>query len=1033
MATYKPIVTDFSGGLMSPHLRGRIDLDKYAKGAQKMNNFLPTIQGSAHYREGFEWITECPTGNIQLIDFSINNENRYLLVLSAHQIRVYDAFTRSLLYTRGDGTGASVVPYTDEQIPDVRFTKEVEEMLFTHPQYPPYSMTANVVFESTPLYASGDGDTGTLSALDAPLASNDGFLLYSGSVGSAGLTPWDFKLIDFTSHPFKKSDTSNTVMRMSLPKEVVRLESDNATDFTFTTNELDGNHAESIHLDANAVYVEYKYNNQWGLGRVLTTTPAETGGAVAPQNPDGLTCYIDPVEKVVNIEDPTVRLAMIIGDATSAPWTDRDGVDDGKYHVRADKLIFETNHIGAWVRVGDERLFTNVCDPTGSPAYNSQDGKVRWGKVIDYRGVEDHPVDFIYGTYAPSEYDAGNVYEIYEWDDSGAILGIQGFDGSGTNPLEDLAFRCIRSGGTWRFAMNVNIYTATALWGTTAIGTTVAGAIVANMSTQRQFDVVEVDEVKTSGTGGNLLVPQGTVSVYDVKTDPDGLASHTTTLTTSKEFFVGTRDNGRFILGRLGGVWVLLKIDTVLLPQKAEATVLSSISYDDITGDMTNNGVFAEFRMGAWYPGNWPAAVSFYEQRRVFAGTEDDPNLVWMSKTGDSYDFRTVEDDGLVLDSTAITYPLGTSSTIIRWLESGPTLVAGTESNEWQLRPNEFSAAITPENIRITQESSIGSIIQGRRIGSSVFFPHISGRTFTEFFFDFQSQQFDTRTTTKLVNTLFDGDPIKQFGYQHNPNATFWIVTESGRLVTLTYRKEDDYYAWAEHSTEGTVDAVTVVPKGDRDTNEDQVWIVATRNGERSLEVLCPTFIDNLSDNYKLSLCFLDSHIRYPQTGVFEGALPIFSVPDRFGDSVATVADGIYLGVLPVVAGTVQLPEGFVPEKYLLMGFIYPGLLQPMPQSWTLEGGNAYGRNKRLVSIAFYLYKSLGLDVGFEDGSLERIRTKEGESQPMGESPRLTTGFTREHLITGSQFAVDDVPIIKQLEPYPLNVVSVLYKIDLND
>ena len=1020
MAEYKVVNTDFSGGLMSPYLRGRIDIDKYVKGSQKMDNFIPQIQGPAHYREGFEWIKEAYPTNTQLVAFSINADNRYLLVLSARRLQVYDTTTKTLVATRGDGTSSSEVPYKGSQVKDVRYTREVEEMIFTHPEHPPYRLRANTVFETTQLLDSGG----------LGLNTNDGFTLYSASAGAGGLTPWDFSLVDFTSHPYKKVDKSGNVLRMEPTKEVVRLESTNSSEFTYTPAEI-----AEMPTASTAHYVEYQVANQWSLARVLTTTP-NNEGVVAPADPSGSVCYVDPVDSVVNIKDPSVRLLAITGNSANAPWTIKDRVPNGDTHVRADALIFETSHINSWVRVGGDKLFTNVPNRSGTSDedYNSQDGKVRWGRIVDYRGVEDHPVDFVYDSLRARDYESGAVYQVYQFDDDDDVTGIGVFDGTGFGIADRTAF-VNNSNASTRFAMNVAFRVGGSnsdVAGQVNPVYPYTGLLIANMSTQRQFDVVEVEDVKVEDD--RFRSPNGTVSVYDLITDPEKQASHTTVVRASQSgTFSSSRDEGRYIQGNLGDGWVTLKITSVTNSRTATCDVLSNVPLDELTGDILNDGVFLAFRLGSWFTGNWPSAVSYYEQRRVFAGTVEDPNLVWLSKTDDDLDFRTVEDDGKVLDTTGITYPLGTSSTIIRWLESGPTLIAGTESNEWQLRPNEFSAAITPSNIRITQETDIGSTVQGIRIGSSVFFPRIGGKSFTEFRFDFQSQQFVTQVTTKLVPDLFEDDRIVSFAYQHTPNSSMWLVTSAGRLITLTYRKEDDYYAWAEHPTTGRVKEVEVVAKGDTSINEDQVWIQVERNGEFSLELLGRRFTDDGSDNLKEKLNFLDSSSRFPREG-YEPQSDIY-VPTRFGDSVDTVVDGVYLGKLPVDMGVLQLPEGVTIDHYCLIGFQYEGNLQPMPQAWTVSDGNAYGRRKKLISLRPYLRKSMGFDIGFDaEEDFEHVRGTNDGDQPMGESPYLYTGFTEKVVNPcGSNFDVDKAPIIRQSEPYPLDVVSVIYHSDLKE
>jgi len=1117
MATYSTVNTDFTGGLMSPHLRGRIDIDKFKKGLQQMENFLPSIQGPTRYREGFQWIREEVGGNIRLIEFTINNQSRFLIALSAGLLQVYST-DGTLLYTRGGGVdvngdpvaaadefGNSItVPYLDDQIMNVRYSREVETMVFTHPLHPPYSLTANTIYDELQLTATSEyvttsgvtaningtflntdaetlngkpkwilyddpvaqtleywyiqyngtdwefvvaaghptltaghvyytntsdeddvpvsgwtlgangvdiADIPTITEGQSNLQDSSNTPLYAGAVGSEGLYPWQFEQIKFTSHPFQKIDRTDTILTISNEDERIRLIS-TASDWSSLS---------AVDLDANEWYTEYKFGNQYGLARIREyVSDSEV--------------LVDPVESVVNIEDPSVRLAAIIGDETNAPWTDRDGVPDGDVHVRADALIFRTSNIGSWIRIGGDRLFTNVCDPVDSAAYNSQDVEIRWAQITDYRGVEDHPVEFLYDELNSGDLDSGTVYEIYDWGNT--ITAISVMDGSGLKEVSDRSAFVRKDVGTPRFTMN-----AFAISGGTANGSTTltepVGAvtstdmIIANMSTQRQFDVVEVDSSTIRSSASNLIVPSGDVSVYDLTNDPEqfettpgNLAYHTATVTSSRIFFDDTRDSGRFLLGELVDKWVLLRINgNNLFPYSAEVDVLGSIPRDELTDDIKNDGVFTRFRWGAWYTDNYPSAVSFYEQRRVFAGSRNNPNLVWLSNLNDPTDFRTVEDDGQVLDTTGITYQLGTGSTIISWLEAGPTLIVGTESNEWQLRPNEFSAAITPSNIRITQETSIGSKVQGKRIGGSVFFPHISGKQLHEFKFDFQSQQFVIETVTKLVPDLFEDDPIRSMGYQFNPNSAIWIVTENGNLFTLTYRREDDYYAWAKHSSSGgTFKDVTVVPKGDTENSEDQVWIIVERDGANHLERMAVSFTDTLVNDFKLNARFLDSYVLDTSLGTPTQ----FSAPARciIDGQIRVVVDGVDLGDLDASPGLNNLPDGVTATQYILVGIPYRGIIQLNPLAIDTSGKNAYGNIKRINSIRLYLYKSMGYKIGFDINNLEPIAPSGGTS--------LFTGFTEEHTILDSNFDVDETPIIVQDNAYPLTIVSCVLKTDFH-
>jgi hypothetical protein len=1031
MATFHKTITDFTGGLMSPHLRGRIDIDKFNKGLKQMENFLPSIQGPTRYREGFKWLGTESTGNVKLIDFSINNENRYLITLSAGRINVYSR-GGVLLFTRIDGTNDEFgnlvsIPYTDDQINDVRWSPEVDTMVFTHPLYKPYQLTANSDWVDYCLYTV-DGEE---------LLDSDSSPVCSEQNGVVGATEWKWSEVKFTAHPFQKVDTSLTVLRLGEELEAIRVESDAPNTFILAVEAS----ALAGGLNANVVYTEYKIGDQWSLGRVLdsTTTP------VAPANPTGTVVYVDAVSKVVNVKDPSARLFMIKGKPFSFPraWTHNDGVRANEVHVRSDTLIFRTSHIGAWVRVGDEQLFTNVCDPVGSAGYNSQDGNVRWGKITDYRGVEDHPVDFLTGSLFKENggIESGLIYSVYEWDQVTSLLtfaaGFDGvWDGSGGNSgyPGDRALmisQCDRnSNNRFQAGAFVNMYASS--YPTPAAPETYGNIIIADMNTQRQFDVVEIGDVLQQNKSGypKLISPPSTatLSAYDLVTDPDEKAFHTGVVSSSKIFFNAERDNGRYLLGAILDNWVLMKIKSEGTTDKQAAVdIISSVPLSELTGEIANNGVFTKFRMGAWYKDNWPFCVSFYEQRRVFAGTTSHPNMVWLSNLNDPTDFRTAEEEGEVLDTTGITYQLGTSSTIIRWLAAGPTLICGTEANEWQLRPNEFSAAITPSNIRITQETSVGSSIQGIRTGSAVFFPHISGKQFHEFKYDFQSQQFVVSTVTKLVPDLFETDRIIAMTFQYYPNSSFWLVTEKGKLFSLTYRKEDDYYAWAVHSTpNGLFKDVVVLPKGDTENAEDQLWAIVARNGENHLERMALQFTDDLSDNYKSEAAYLDSHVRNPVTGSFTIPTAAINVPARIiqDGKVRVVVDGVDLGNISVVAGVNLLPDGLLASQYTLIGVPYVGKLELNPLSFDNGSGkNSYGQITRTVSFFPYVYKSMGYKVGFSEDELETIAPKGGES--------LYTGFIDEHNIIASQFDVDKTPIIVQDKPYPLTLVSAVLKTEM--
>src|SRR5690606_23448798 len=87
----------------------------------------------------------------------------------------------------------------------------------------------------------------------------------------------------------------------------------------------------------------------------------------------------------------------------------------------------------------------------------------------------------------------------------------------------------------------------------------------------------------------------------------------------------------------------------------------------------------ANWQMGAFSDQTgWPARVGFYQERLVWARTDQQPQTVWMSKAGELEDYGTSQpilpDDGLTLTI------LSDSVNEIKWIKEGTNLLIGTSA-----------------------------------------------------------------------------------------------------------------------------------------------------------------------------------------------------------------------------------------------------------------------------------------------------------------------------------------------------------------
>lgn len=1073
MAKYKNVTTDFSGGLVTDHILGRVDIERLQKSAKPFTNFFPSLQGPAIYRDGFRYSTPADAETTKSIAMSLSDGRSYRIVLSDLKLTVYNSAGTQL--TQIDA------PYRISELDELRWSSETDILYICHGRHAPRTLTVDVQYQTSVLlpndYATVevevDGVTITgVDGLASTETDNSNRRLLADAVYELGDDSWSLNTVEFTSPPYLATDLSGAVLSMGARREFVRLESDVDSDFNWIVSSTpDGDNGNQSDW-----YIEYYVNNQWSLGKVVNshTNPDDN-----IPNPTGSVVYVDPVDSVVNIEDPACRLS--VADRTDVKVTVDNGsggttttehdyykfedVKDNSVNVRASTLVFSPNQINSYLRAGGERLSLDVVTPL--------DNRTRWYKIKEHLGTGDYPVDFISGETADDEdkYNSGSVYRSYA-DDSFMVKSLGGtIDGVVTN-ASDQVTSIVTSSGSRLFTFNY-IFTSNFANLNTRIG---------NLSTAKQFDVVDcyhssdatpnnIPEIventsaysRTEGVldtqpNGNLIAPRGNISVFDVVTDPDKIASHTATLNSSKSLFTSA-DVGRFIFAKLGSNNVTLQITAFTDSTSATANILSSVPKNQATGKIENGGVFRSFRLGAWFENNYPQSVAFFEQRRVYAGSYDSPNYVWMSKNEDDTDFRTAEYDGDVLDTTAISYPLSNVSSTIKWLSPSKALTIGTDNGIYKLSANEYTAAISPKNVRIELEDPEGAKTSPTTIGSAVFFADISGARLLEFVYDVNSQAANTNDITKLVYPVFLNDPIIRIEYSHTPQPRVWCLTVSGKIYCLTYHKKEDFYSWSKIECKGEIKDICVLRKGYLEAGEDQLWITVKDGSRYDYEVMAPYYRD-VADNQdiKSGALFLDSHIRFPASGSasepdaaqISGSLDV-SARYTEGDTVRIVSDGTDRGDFTVGASGIVDVSGLPKTDHVLIGRSYTGLIGMTINTWATASGSSYGGETRVISVRPYVYNSVGYSIGvdnkFEYVSFNKETPEvilEEEStyllkednglilEGLDRVDRFFTGFGKELPVRGSLFGVDKVPTIKHDRPYPLTLVSLVVKTDYN-
>ena len=275
------------------------------------------------------------------------------------------------------------------------------------------------------------------------------------------------------------------------------------------------------------------------------------------------------------------------------------------------------------------------------------------------------------------------------------------------------------------------------------------------------------------------------------------LAASATTGINSGSGFQST-DVGRFVF--LHGGYA--KITGVTDTTNATIEILTTLSASTAT---------ANWRLGAFSDTTGhPSCVTFFEQRLVFAGTTNQPQTVFFSKSGD-YENMDANIGGTIADSDAIIYTIASNQVnAIRFMTATRTLIIGTAGGEFSVSGGGADVAITPTNILIKKQSNHGAAnLDALAVGNVTLFMQRARRKMRELAYNFDVDGYIAPDMTILAEHITEGG-ITQMAYQQEPNQIIWLVRGDGELVGFTYQREQQVTAWHRHIFGGKFGEATI-------------------------------------------------------------------------------------------------------------------------------------------------------------------------------------------------------------------------------
>lgn len=293
----------------------------------------------------------------------------------------------------------------------------------------------------------------------------------------------------------------------------------------------------------------------------------------------------------------------------------------------------------------------------------------------------------------------------------------------------------------------------------------------------------------------------------------------------------------------------------------AAGTYGGSVSAATLTGGATG-GATGTLTVGP-STGTYPATVAYYQQRRVYGYTLNNPDTYFFTRPGAFYN---MDSSIPTIDSDAFTgTPWAQQVNGIQFMVPMTTgLVTLTGNGAWLVNGGSASA-ITPSNQTATAQAYNGSHfhIPPIIVNYDILYVQSKGSIVRDLAYNFYTNIFTGTDQTILSNHLFNFHQLQQWAYAEEPYKVIWCTRDDGVMLSFTFLKEQEIAGWARHDTNGffvgvcsvtepPVDAVYVITK--RYITGRNVWVYYSERADNRNWL-------NVEDSF----C-VDAGLAYPMT-----------------------------------------------------------------------------------------------------------------------------------------------------------------------
>ncbi len=953
----KAIQNSFTGGEISPAMYGRIDdTTGYQVGLAECKNFVVLPQGPVQNRAGFEFVREAkyPTKKCVLLPFRFSTTQTMVLEFGDKYIRFH---TQGATLLNTDGTPYEVeTPYREADVGDIHYTQSADIVTLVHPNYAPRELrrySAN----SWRLTEINFG-----APLDPPM----------GLSGSYTCTAKDDVVPESMRTMYTIKYAVTAVRDTDVGSQVEESSKSNTCSIAGNLF-VDG---AKIALSWNSVqgadrYRVYKsYSGRFGfIGETesanFTDTNIDADESITPPR------YIEPFTGGRGIAYVTVTNGGRGYTGSTGRVASQDALANPTiYGYQGALSATDVNTIHGL-------SYTQGLNPIASGWYaaaEGSDGHYNRNVATWFKSNTVASAGQAEGRY-PSE------SEVAAWPIASAQLVDLGGGGSGAE-------------FTLTFSTTHSVYKTVSNDATTwHAGTTLT-----------------LTGIKVTNGGHGYVRP--VLRVYGTPS-----ASHTGVFNQKHN---GVACYWQFALPASGS-----GVDIEAVDDKGQGATFSAVVEDGVIKSIDvltpgnnyespiikiyGNGQGATATAHLGETGDYPGAVTYFQQRRVFAGSPAHPQFVWMTRPGTEADMHnslpSQSDD-------CIAVRVATAETSrIRHCVPLTSLMLLTASAEIRTTTSNDDT-VTPTSIGFSPQTYYGAAMpQPVLVGRYAVFASERGGHVRSLGYSYSKGGFDSDDLSIRAAHLFENKTMTSLALCKAPNNIIWCVNSDGELLGCTYLPDQNVTAWHRHTTRnGEFESITCVAEDDEDALYAVVLRRINNKVTRYIERLHTRKYTNLSDCF-----YVDAGVTYEGSSTAS----LRGLEHLEGCEVAILADGKVLPNQKVTDGKITLEHE---ANRITVGLPIDASITTLPVIMQdKDGGAGRGKMKNICNVFVRVYQTSGIQIGPSEDDLREYSQRQYESY--GTPPAVIS--KEVGVLVSPAWSDGGQMVVKQPYPLPLTICSI--------